>query len=289
MKDMDLIKKTMDWINSKDVIRLALLTGSFADGSVTDELSDLDISLFCSDPKLLTGSDSWLKDIDDVWVMIPEKYHLLGATIPTRLVIFKDGKKVDFSFFSIDQLETLGRDKLPDAFNMGYEVLVDKDHLASKLPLPEFVGFRETEPSVEDFHHLIKEFWFEVYHVAKYLYRQDLWSMQFRFSGIFHNILIKMICWNEAAKYNWDYSTHSNGKWLEKWVGKDTWNTIHHIFPHFDTEEGWNALREMTQLFKRLSHETSKSLGYENLTHLEGEMNQFIAKLETKQRQGNSK
>jgi len=289
MEETEILNKTIRWINSEEEVRLALITGSFAECSITDELSDYDISLFCNDPEKLIANDSWLTNIDDVWVMIPEKYHLLGDTIPTRLVIFRGGKKIDFSFFSTNQLNTLEIDGLPDAFNMGYEVLVDKDHLATKLPSPEFAGFRETKPSKEDFNHLIEEFWFEVYHVAKYLYRQDLWSMQFRFSGIFHNILIKMICWNEAAKHSWNYSTHSNGKWLEKWVGKDTWNTIHHIFPHFDTEEGWNALREMTQLFKRLSHETSKSLGYENLTHLEGEMNQFIAKLETKQRQGNSK
>ncbi|MEM1282181.1 MAG: aminoglycoside 6-adenylyltransferase [Chlamydiota bacterium] len=288
MKETSIFKKTIDWINSKHLIRLALLTGSFTDGSTTDEFSDLDISLFCSDPQQLTDCNSWLKDIDNVWVVIPEKYRLLGASIPTRLVIFKGGKKVDFSFFSLDQLKVLEREGLPDAFNIGYEVLVDKDHLGSKLPSPEFVGFREPKPSKEDFHHLIKEFWFEVYHVAKYLYRQDLWSVQFRFSGIYHKILIKMVCWNEAGKNQWDYSTHSLGKRLDNWVGKDTWNTIRNIFPHFDAEEGWIALREMTKLFKRLSHETSKTLGYDNLLVLEGEMRQFITKLENKSRKDNS-
>ena len=62
---------------------------------------------------------------------------------------------------------------------MGYNVLVDKDLLANKLPLPQFKGFRETRPSEAEFHSLIKEFWFEVHHVAKYLYRRDLWSVNF--------------------------------------------------------------------------------------------------------------
>ena len=81
------------------MIRLALLTGSCADRSVADELSDYDISFFCSDPQKLTESNIWLEDIDDVWVMISEKYVLLEATIPTKLVIFKGGKKLTFPFF----------------------------------------------------------------------------------------------------------------------------------------------------------------------------------------------
>ncbi|GAB4185864.1 MAG: hypothetical protein Tsb0015_03190 [Simkaniaceae bacterium] len=280
-----ILKKIISWIDSEEVIRLALLTGSFADRSVTDELSDYDISLFCSDPRELIESDSWIKDIGDVWVVVPEKYHLLEATIPTRLVIFQGGKKVDFSFFSQDQLDILDTEGLPDAFHMGYEVLVDKDRLANKLPLPKFTGFREARPSEEEFHSLINEFWFEAYHVAKYLYRRDLWSVQFRLSGIYHSVLIKMICWNEAARHNWEYTTHPNGKQLKNWVGKDTWTAIHHIFPHFDAKEGWQSLRELLQLFIKLSHETSKFLGYRNLTDLETEMDLFITELEAKQMQ----
>lgn len=289
MEEKNILKKIINWVDSEEVIRLALLTGSFADRSATDELSDYDISFFCSDTQNLTESDTWLKDIDDVWVMIPEKYDLLEASIPTRLVIFKGGKKVDFSFFSLKQLKKLEIDGLPDALNMGYEVLVDKDRLVNKLPLPKFEGFREHRPSEEEFNSLIKEFWFEVHHVAKYLSRRDLWSVQFRLSGIFHNILIRMIRWSEAAKHNWEYTTHVNGKELEKWVGKETCNSIHKIFPRFDTEEGWQTLRELLQLFIKLSHETSQSLGYKKLTELETEMSLFITKLEDNQKQVGNK
>lgn len=284
MERRGILNKIIQWMNSEEKVRVALMTGSFADRSATDDLSDYDISLFCSDAQKLIENDSWLANIGGVWVKLPEKYQLLGATIPTRLVIFEGGKKVDFSFFSIDHLNILEINGLPDAFNMGYEVLIDKDYRARKLPLPKFMGYRETKPSEEEFHCLVNEFWFEVYHVAKYLYRKDLWSTQFRLSGIFHNILIKMICWNEAAKHNWDYSTHSNGKRLEHWVSKDTWNEIHYIFPHFDVKEGWQSLRELLQIFLKLSHQTSELIGYSKLTSLETEMSRYISALEVKQK-----
>ena len=98
-----------------------------------------------------------------------------------------------------------------------------------------------------------------------------------------------MIRWNEAAKHNWEYTTHVNGKELEKWVGKETYNSIHKIFPRFDTEEGWQCLQELLQLFITLSNEASRSLGYKKLTELENEMSLFISKLEANQKQVGNK
>lgn len=66
MEEKNLLEKIINWVGSEEAIRLALLTGSFADRSITDELSDYDISFFCSDTQNLTESDTWLKDIDDV-------------------------------------------------------------------------------------------------------------------------------------------------------------------------------------------------------------------------------
>lgn len=281
MEEKNLLEKIINWAGSEEVIRLALLTGSFADRSFTDELSDYDISFFCSNTQKLTECDTWVKDIDDVWVMIPEKYGLLEASIPTKLVIFGGGKKADFSFFSVQQLKKLEIDGLPDALNMGYEVLVDKDRLANKLPLPKFEGFRESRPSEEEFHRLIKEFWFEIYHVAKYLRRQDLWSVQFRLSGIHHNFLVKMICWNEASKHNWNYRTNKIGKRMHEWVSEDTWKAVHRVFPHFEAKDGWGALRRTMGLFGRLARETASDLEYSYCTDMERDITNYVQSLET--------
>ena len=40
MEEANILKKVISWCDSEDGVRLALLTGSFADHSVTDELSD---------------------------------------------------------------------------------------------------------------------------------------------------------------------------------------------------------------------------------------------------------
>ncbi len=277
MNNEAILSRTAEWIESQPIIRAAILTGSHADSRNSDELSDYDISLFCNDTDPIAKTDIWLKEIAEVLVSIPEKIVLFETTIPTRLTIFKGGCKVDFSFFSVQFLDELAKRGLPDEFDMGYSVLVDKDHLASSIPLPTYEGFKEKSPSQHQFHDLNKEFWFEVYHVAKYLAREDLWSVQFRMSGIHHRLLLKMICWNEAAKHGWDYSTHKNGKNLQKWVCSKTCKALSGVFPRFDVSEGWSALNNMMELFKRISHETARNLGYPDLPDLEKEMSQFVA------------
>jgi len=206
----------------------------------------------------------------------------MRENIPTRLVIFKGGFKVDFGFYPMEILKIMANNKLPNEFNMGYKVLVDKDKLTSKIPPPDYEGFKEKQPKEREFHDLIKEFWFEVYHVAKYLWRQDLWSVQFRLNGIHQRILLKMICWNEAAKYEWNYTTHRIGKRLRDWISNDTFVDLHTVFPRFDVNEGWDAIKTTIALFQKLSHETAAILDYSDLTDLENNMGGFVAQYEIK-------
>ena len=220
MDNSDILGKTVKWAESEDLIRAVILVGSYAEKRLTDELSDYDLSIFCTDPTPFIESDKWLKDIAPVWVSIPEQFTFLERTIPTHLVIFEGGTKVDFAFYPVDILATLS--DLPDELNMGYKVLIDKSRHTIGLPTPTFEGYKETRPDEKEFHDLIKEFWFEAYHVAKYLKREDLWSVQFRLGGIHHHTLIKMICWNESAKNDWNITTNSFGKRLKEWVCEDT-------------------------------------------------------------------
>ncbi len=281
MMQNKILEQVIKWVEPQASIRAVILVGSHAEQKTTDELSDYDLSLFCTQTSSFIESDDWLEEIAKTWVSIPEKFTFQGKAIPTRLAIFEGGDKVDFAFYPENLLSDLQNAKpLPSEYDMGYKILVDKDGHAKGMRSPSFEGFKEERPTKEEFHSLVKEFWFEVYHVAKYLYREDLWSAQFRLNGIRQNDMIQMICWHEAAKHEWDYTVHKLGKNLHNWVSGDIWNALHDIFPHLDVFEGWIALKKTIQLFKKLSHEVSKALGYDNLSVLELQMNQFVEKLE---------
>jgi aminoglycoside 6-adenylyltransferase len=269
MSDNSILDQAIEWAESDDLIRAVILVGSHAERRPTDELSDYDLSIFCTDTAPFVNNCGWLEDIAPVWVSIPEQFTFLETIIPTRLAIFEHGYKVDFAFYPMKILDMLASIQLPDEFNMGYKVLIDKDQLTNRIPQPTYEGFNENKPNEQDFHNLVNEFWFEVYHVAKYLRREDLWSVQFRLSSIHHHILLKMICWNEAAKHDFHYSTHPIGKRLHDWISEDTWKALHQVFPHFDVNDGWDALNNTITLFKKLSQETAGILGYSDLTNFD--------------------
>ncbi len=89
-----------------------------------------------------------------------------------------------------------------------------------------------------------------------------------------------MICWNEASKHDWNYTTNSIGKRMQEWVGKDSRQTLHQVFPHFEAEAGWGALKRVMELFGQLARETVSDLEYGYPTDLEENITGYVQSLE---------
>jgi aminoglycoside 6-adenylyltransferase len=240
-----------------------ILTGSRAGKEPTDELSDYDIALFVTDSRPYTDDDKWIHSIDDVWIYVPATAVYKGEPYHTRLVVYRDGVKVDYSFLPVVTLEDFkSPNPLPESLDLGYQVLLDKTGMTREMERPSFKAYRTGHPTEEEFADCVAEFWFEVYHVAKYLKREDLWTAKFRdWSTKEH--LIRMIQWHEKGKYNWDHRTHPEGKEMQSWIGQDTWQALHDCFGHFDAEDSWTVMFETMRLFGRVARETAGLLGYE--------------------------
>ena len=280
---MDILLKIINWVKTEDSIRTIILTGSRAEKTISDDLSDYDINIFCDDIEPYIQKDQWISSIENMWVYISEKRFFNNKLYPTRLVIFKNGIKVDFTFFTNDVLNNLvKKPSLPDEFNIGYKILLDKDNITKNLKTPSYEGFKTQKPSEKEFLYLIDEFWFEVYHIAKYLKRKDLWSAKFRDSDIKSRLLIKMIEWNMASKHNWNYTTHHIGKKMNNWVDDNIWNDCFKIFAHFNTKDSWEKLFNMINLFRTLSKETSKNCGFHYPYQLDENITNFITDLHKK-------
>lgn len=275
----EVIDEIKDWASQEEGIQALILVGSRARRD-DDELSDYDISVFCASYDTYAKDDQWLSQIGKVWVCLPLSIEQNSRTFPTRLVIFEGGVKVDFAFYTLDVLENLvNSNPLPEMYDNGYQVLLDKEGRTQKMVKPSLSGYKKEKPSEKEFVDLIKEFWFEVYHVAKYLKREDLWSVKFRASGINHHLLLKMIEWNEQAKHNWNYSTYFLGGRMKSWVGPSTWEGLHGVFAHFDKEDSWKALKNTIELFRKLSIETAKLLDYEYPHDVDVNIDDFIQTL----------
>jgi aminoglycoside 6-adenylyltransferase len=277
----DMLSAIVDWGATEERIRAMILTGSRAGKEPIDELSDYDIALFVTDAQPYTVDDRWMSSIDDVWICVHASAEYKNEVYPTRLVIFRGGIKVDFSFLSVEALKDIaGQDELPEAYDLGYKELLDKTGLCEMMPAPSFKAYRGGRPTRREFSHCVNEFWFEAYHIPKYLKRGDLWPVKFR-AWAAKSQLIRMIEWHERARHNWDYRTHPLGKQMESWVAPETWRSLHQCFGHFDAEDSWDAMFETFKLFGRVARETAKLLAYAYPEEVEKRVVTFAERLRT--------
>ena len=145
----EIIDKIIVWAEKEDAIKVVMLTGSMAGKGpsvfakatpdTTDEFSDYDIAIFTTDIEKYANDDSWIRGIEKVWVYEPCVLCKNNKEYPTRLVIYKDGLQVDFALFDLEHLEDLQQAKtLPVEYNLGYEILLDKDGLTNDLQAPTY-------------------------------------------------------------------------------------------------------------------------------------------------------
>lgn len=270
-----LFDRIVEWVRADPRIKALILLGSLAAGK-GDEFSDFDLEIFSDAFDI--QDEKWLSKLNEVWVCVHEKVERSGKMFPTRLVIFDKGVKADFAFYTLDVLKKLSAKPLPNEYNRGYTVLVDKDSLTTGIPQASHQEDPAQKPSQEAFTRIVNEFWFEVHYMAKYLKRRDLWSVKFR-SQIIHDFLLKMIEWNEEARLNWSAQVPPSGKRMKSWVDPETWQALHHVFAHFDADDSQKALASTIELFRRLAVDAASRLGYPYPHTLDRNMSNFVTRV----------
>lgn len=130
---MHKLEKIISWASSKENISALMLTGSLASQGLVDDLSDYDIAVYGKNFDFIK-TNKWLDEIEGHLVCVNDKFNFYGYEIPTRLTIFNPYFKVDFSFHPLDLLnKIIDSNALPDEYNIGYQILLDKQGLAAKL------------------------------------------------------------------------------------------------------------------------------------------------------------
>ncbi len=275
---MDILQKIVRWAEGEDAIKVLILQGSRAGKIPADEWADYDISVFCKTIPSYIETEGWLALIGLIWVCVKEKVSCDGQVFPTRLVIFEGGIKVDFAFLSLNCLDRMVKGPLPEEYNRGYQVLLDKDNLTQTLPKPDYKEPVAKKPSKREFLETIEEFWFEAYHVAIYLKREDLWSVKFR-SNAMHRFLLRMIEWESQARNRWHQTVPPIGKRMASWVQPSVLQELERVFAHFDVEDSWDSLFHTVTLFRRLAVDLSYQLGFDYPQAMDKNISAFILKL----------
>lgn len=269
-----LLQKVINWAATEETIHVVIVEGSYARPEHTpDRFSDYDLDLYVNDTAHFTQDDTWLAQFGRIWAMEKES---APAGVISRLVLFEGGQGVDFRFLPIGILhELIQHQRLPDDYHRGYHVLLDKEGITAQLPPPSYQALPKRKPSAEEFHYAVNVFWFELFHLVKYLHRSDLWSVKFR-DAVIKRRLLQMIEWHTQAHHDWNYDTWIVGKNMQSWVAPDLWQALFGIFAHFDKEDSWRAVCALLPLHRQLAIETAQQLNYSYLHDTDQAIAKFI-------------
>ena len=250
MTPAGLLDRAVAWAEADENVRRLVLVGSRARLSNPDSLADIDLQVYAVETARYTEDAAWMSAIGDPWVCVRDEYADGSVRVPTRLVIFDSGVKVDFAFYPEGSVSRGVRSGL------AHRTLVEKD-AAVAAPAPGIPQI--ARPSEAEFRRVVEEFWFEAWHIAKYLARDELWLAKAR-DWATKEFLLTMIGWHEQFAGGRAVDPDAVGK--REVFDAETWRALNQAFGGFNRDESWQAAVVTMDLFRRLATETAAALGF---------------------------
>ncbi|MGM1045409.1 MAG: aminoglycoside 6-adenylyltransferase [Bacillota bacterium] len=269
------------WADTVDDIRAAVIVGSRARlDHPADEWSDLDIVIFTSRSDFYIGNDAWLKEIGNPWTSFVSTTS--GGDVE-RLVLFSGGLQADFVIKSDTELIKIQEGSIPEGFNRGFRIIVDKDSCLAQITdgKTEVLSINPKPVHNEEFLQVVNMFWFASMYVAKQILRNELWIAKTRDTDM-KQLLLKMMEWHAVAVHHKQDIWHA-GKFMREWVEADVMDQLDRVFGRFNQEDSWTALISTMNLFRDLSLETAEKLNIDYPDELDLRVTTWITGVQEQQ------
>ena len=259
MNRTDVLGAIVAWSAAHKGVEALVHTGSLVrPDNRADEFSDLDIEIIAARPKGLAANDTWLAEIGELITVLRLDED---QDWPTRLAIFEGGVKVDFTIAGRQRVTEMVRSGLDPLYERGYRILLDKTGATKDLPAPSHRFPIASLPSPETFRERVEEFWFEAFHVPKYLARGELFLVKQR-DWTMKELLLEMIEWHAIATSPKPVDVWHIGTRLQEWTDPGTWRELQETFGRFDAEDQKRAFEETATLYGRLGREVAARAGF---------------------------
>jgi aminoglycoside 6-adenylyltransferase len=281
------IERLVRWASEQPPVRALLLTSSRANPNAKlDRLSDYDVVVVASDFDHLSGDEAWLRAYGTPLVHCRDSYPCCGVQVQTRLVLYEDGTKIDYSLWPVELLkEVIEESRLPDGLDIGYRVLLDKDGLTADLKPPTFGAHIPRRPSEADYLSLVEEFWFETGYVAKNLWRDELFPAKYSFDAVIKfNLLRRMLEWYIELDHDWSAQPGFMGRGFKSLLKPDVWAEVESTFVGAGTQENWDALFRTAELFRTVAQAVATQLGYRYPEGLDRGVMTYLARIKDLER-----
>ena len=278
-----LIERIATWARSQEDIRTVLILGSRARtvDHPADEWSDLDLTLFVTDPERFLSTSGWVEEIGNPWLTFLES--TADGKGMERRVLFEGGLDVDFALFPVASIRKMVETGIPpdaaDTLRHGMEVLMDKDGLMQQLKVPLSGSQPPRPPTRSEFLELVSDFWYHAVWTAKKLRRGELWTAKFCSDSYMKRQLLRMVEWHARATNDVDCEIWYGGRFLEQWANRRVVEDLRKAFSYYDADDLWRGLFETMKLFRRLAIETAERLDFAYPTLADEHVAEFVQKI----------
>lgn len=210
------LEKIIHWAENNPDIRAVLLTSSLVNPyAPVDDFSDLDVELVFDRRQPYEINNEWLSLFGEPISMVEEDDTVFDGKHAMKMVLYKDHVKVDFKLYQISEfIEEIQQENLPDDWDVGYKVLIDKDGLTKDMKSPTYQSVMIRKPSEKKFKQLLNDFWWDTTYVAKCLKRGDIFYAKFMSENILRtDYLVPLTEWYIAAASDWNtVTTNKHGR-----------------------------------------------------------------------------
>lgn len=260
--EQEMMNLILDVAVNDERIRAVGMNGSRTNPNAPkDVFQDYDIVYIVHDLLSFIEDKQWIDRFGSRIIMQkPEEMKLIPPELDGKfpyLMLFADGNRIDLTLCPFEQ---------KDNWNSGDKlavVLLDKDNCLPRLPVPTDEDYWVKRPSPKLFADCCNEFWWVSTYVAKGLWRQEMLYAQDHLNAVVRPMLIQMLEWQVGIRTDFSISTGKNGKYLEKYLSRESWHELMATFPEATYEGVWRALFAMGDLFRQTAQDVANRLNYE--------------------------
>ncbi len=273
------LQQVIDWANTNEAIRAALLTSSMVNPDApVDRFSDLNIELVVRDLPLFLSDDSWISRFGTIIAIVVEDEAAFDGKHAMRMVFYEDYSKIDFKIYGIPRFrEEVLADELCEDWDVGYKVLVDKDNLTSGMKPPTYQSVLIRKPEQAEYDHIFNDFWWDMTYVAKCLCRDELFYAKFMSEDNMRTqYLIKIIEWHIGLEQGWNITVNKKGRFFKRYLSPELWQKIEATFSGSDIEDNWDALFAYAALGRELGLVIAAALGYHYPRQLDEKISAYL-------------
>lgn len=158
------LQRLTDWAGRRDDIRAMLLYSSRAAiGGRVDPFSDYDVLVLLrdeADVRRFREEDGWLEEYGLRMAIFRNPLEVSYGFMNFGYVVhYTDGTKIDYTFYPVAFLDWLSQQaRLPDDYDLGYAVMLDKDGRAGHLPQPTGQAYITPPPTGEEYRDTVDAF-----------------------------------------------------------------------------------------------------------------------------------